>query len=83
MSRMFTGPLVGTPIEFEGKSFAEDASHCTDAVLCAVACAIWPKKTAANWAVAAGVQERMVKYWMAGTYPVSDTGRRAIVRLLA
>jgi hypothetical protein len=52
------------------------------AIHCTVARAIWPQKTAAHWAAAAGVQERMAKYWLAGTHRVSDGGKLAIIRLL-
>lgn len=44
---------------------------------------IWPSKTAANWAFEAGVQERMAKYWLSGSHPVSEKGRLAIIRLLS
>lgn len=65
------------------KPLSGAASHCSDAVLCAVARAIWPDKTAIHWAAACGVQERMARYWLAGAYSVSDSGRRAIVRFIA
>ena len=42
---------------------------------------IWPEKTAENWAAAAQVQPRAVKYWLAG-HKVSDAGRLALIRLL-
>jgi hypothetical protein len=45
-----------------------------------IARAIWPKKTAANWAAAAGVKERMAKYWLAQSHPVSADGKLAIMR---
>ena len=51
-----------------------------DTIYCAIARLIWPDKTAANWAAASGVKERMAKYWLAGSHPVSATGRLAIVR---
>jgi hypothetical protein len=66
----------------------EKAGNCSqsdtksDAIHCIVARAIWPHKTGANWAAASGVQERMVKYWLAGSHPVSAAGKLAIIRLL-
>jgi hypothetical protein len=47
-----------------------------------VARVCWPKKTALHWAAAAGVKERMAKYWLAGTHPVSGDGKLAIIREL-
>lgn len=47
-----------------------------------VARALWPKKTAAEWAAKAGVKERMAKYWLSGSKPVSDSGKLAIIREL-
>lgn len=60
-----------------GKLLSASASHCQ------VARILWPEKTAACWAAAARVQERMVKYWLSGRFPVSDAGRLATVRELA
>jgi hypothetical protein len=42
---------------------------------------IWPRKTAQHWAAAAGVKERIAKYWLAGR-EVSDAGKLAIIREL-
>jgi hypothetical protein len=56
--------------------------HRSETIHCIVARAIWPHKTAAHWGAAAGVQERMAKYWLAGTHRVSDGGKLAIIRLL-
>lgn len=56
--------------------------HATDCIACARA--IWPKKTAANWAAESGVQERMAAYWLAGSHPIADSGRIAIaLRILS
>jgi len=46
-----------------------------------VARAIWPNKTAHHWAHAAGVKERMAKYWLAG-HEVSDSGKLALRRAI-
>lgn len=43
---------------------------------------IWPRKTAEQWAAAAGVQPRMASYWLAGTHPVSADGILALIRVL-
>lgn len=56
------------------------AMDCT-AIPAICARAIWPRKTAENWAAAAGVKPRMAKYWLAG-HEVSGNGRLAIIRLL-
>lgn len=46
-----------------------------------VAKAVWPKKTAENWASKAGVKTRMAQYWLSGK-PVSDSGKLALRKLL-
>lgn len=59
------------------------ATDCTTSTIHArVARGIWPSKTAENWALAAGVQPRMAKYWLAGTHPVSADGILALIRVL-
>lgn len=42
---------------------------------------IWPRKTAENWAEAAGVKTRIAQYWLAGR-EVSEAGKLALIRLL-
>lgn len=46
-----------------------------------VARAIWPDKTAENWAAAAGKNPSIGKVWLRGE--VSGAGKLAIIRLLA
>ena len=53
------------------------AANCTG-ILPDVARLLWPRKTSAHWAAAAGVKERMAKYWLSRRYPVSDSGLLAI-----
>lgn len=52
------------------------------AILCTVARAVWPDKTAANWAAEAGREERVAKYWLAGSHPIPDCARLALMRVL-
>lgn len=59
-----------------GSSLPLGAIGCTG-IHARVARAIWPRKTAAHWAAAAGVKERMAKYWLAG-HPVSADARLAL-----
>jgi len=54
------------------------AIHCTKKYADA-AKRLWPRKTAAEWALRAGVKERMAKYWLAGR-AVSGEGKIAIAR---
>lgn len=72
------------PSEKRGNSLLRKARSETDCtgILPDIARLIWPKKTAIHWAAEAGVGERMAKYWLSKKHPVSDTGRRAIVRLI-
>jgi hypothetical protein len=65
--------------EMRGNEFQSGALDCTIPVRAARG--IWPNKTAENWAAAAQVQPRAVKYWLAG-HKVSDAGRLALIRLL-
>lgn len=57
--------------------------RATDCTSIHVACAraIWPHKTAENWALAAKRKVRAAKYWLA-TGDVSEAGKLAILRLL-
>lgn len=55
------------------------AIHCIHA---RAARGIWPRKTAEEWAAAAGVQPRMAAYWLAGTHEVSADGILALIRVL-
>lgn len=68
-----SAPGLAPSTELQGNRMSGGAIHCT------VARAIWPHKTAECWAVAAGVQTRMAKYWLAGR-PVSDAGKLALIR---
>jgi len=68
-------------IKNEGNRLPLGAIHCTRN-FAAVARVLWPRKTASNWAAAAGVKERMAKYWLAGKYEVSADGKLAIIREL-
>lgn len=67
-------------IENEGSALHHGAKNCTifsgDQIYIIVAKAIWPHKTAENWAAAAGKKPRVAKLWLAGT--VSDSGKLAI-----
>jgi hypothetical protein len=68
--------------ENRGNALQPSAMDCTATIPVRAARGIWPDKTAEHWAAAAGVQPRMVKYWLAG-HKVSDAGRLALIRLLA
>jgi hypothetical protein len=72
--------LEFSPTENRGIALPACATDCTT-IPVRIARAIWPNKTAENWAAASGVQPRMVKYWLAG-HKVSDAGRMALIRLL-
>lgn len=72
--------IASRAIELRGSALPHGAIHCTG-ILPRVARAIWPRKTATHWAAAAGVGERMAKYWLAG-HPVSADGRLALMREL-
>ncbi|MDP2410388.1 MAG: hypothetical protein Q8M26_08885 [Pseudolabrys sp.] len=63
-----------------GTALHPGAIHCTN-IHATAARAIWPRKTAQHWAAAAGVKERMAKYWLSG-HDVSDAGKLAIIREL-
>ena len=65
-----------------GTALPRGAIHCTTFLLADCARLIGPRKTAAHWAAAAGVKERMAKYWLSGQRPVSASGRLAILRML-
>ena len=54
------------------------ATECTN-IYVATARAKWPRKTAENWAAAAGAKPRAAKYWLKGD--VSPAGKLAIIRL--
>lgn len=72
---------IAPAMENGGNVLPRGATHCTG-IHARAARGIWPKKTAENWAEAAGVKPRIAKYWIAGSHPVSDAGRNALVRLL-
>jgi hypothetical protein len=63
--------------EYRGTQLPAGAINCT---AIHVARALWPRKTAAHWAAAAGVKERMAKYWLAGTHQVSADGKIALAK---
>jgi hypothetical protein len=69
---------VTTAIQKRGIVLPLGAIHCT-AIHAIVARAIWPRKTAEHWAAAAGVKQRMAKYWLSG-HRVSDAGKLALRR---
>jgi hypothetical protein len=69
-------------IKMRGNGLQPHAMDCTDTIPVRAARGIWPNKTAENWAEAAGVQPRAVKYWLAG-HKVSEAGRLALIRLIA
>jgi hypothetical protein len=71
-------------IKTRGNGLQDGATDCTEIPTIPVRAArgIWPEKTAENWAAAAGVQPRAVKYWLAG-HKVSEAGRLALIRLIA
>lgn len=76
-----SGAIASDAIEMRGNSVHRSAMDCTRKHR-AAARAIWPRKTAENWAAKAGVKTRMAKYWLAGTHPVSDSGKLALIREL-
>jgi len=69
-------------IKNEGNRLPLGAIHCTRNFHAEVARLRWPRKTALHWAIAAGVKERMAKYWLAGKHEVSADGKLAIIREL-
>lgn len=74
--------VVESPsLEMRGNGLPHGATDCTT-IHADAARGIWKQKTAENWAAAAGVEPRIAKYWLAGR-KVSDTGKLAIIRLLA
>jgi len=52
---------------------------CTIDKCADIARAVWPSKTAENWAYAAGVQPRMAKYWLADPATISPAARLALI----
>jgi len=66
--------------EIRGTAMPRSAPECTT-IHARAARGIWPKKTAFHWAEAAGVKERLAKYWLAGR-PVNEAGKLALIRLL-
>lgn len=75
-----SGLAAAVAIGNRGNALPHGAIHCTTK-LARVARALWPNKTALHWAAAAGVKERMAKYWLAG-HPVSADGKLALYREL-
>ncbi len=63
-----------------GTTVPPSAPRCTT-IHARAARGIWPTKTAFHWAAAAGVKERIAKYWLAGR-EVNEAGRLALIRLL-
>jgi hypothetical protein len=71
-----------TSMQMRCNTFQSGATDCMPTLPVRAARGIWPEKTAENWAAAAGVQPRVVKYWMSHGHKVSDAGRLALIRLL-
>lgn len=80
MLRTVSAPGLAPSTEMRGNGLRDGATDCTSAFAKAAARGIWPDKTAEHWAVAAGVEVRMAKYWLAKR--VSLAGRVAIARLI-
>lgn len=66
-------------IEKRGNPFPRGETDRT-AFLLGVARLRWPRKTALHWGAAAGVGERMAKYWLSRKHAVSAAGRLALIR---
>lgn len=77
-----SGAIAGNAIGNGGSRLPRGAIGCTGNFHADVARLRWPRKTAQHWAAAAGVKERMAKYWLAGTHPVSADGKLALMREL-
>lgn len=72
------GEVAFCSIEKRGTALPHGAMDCTNKHA-VIARALWPKKTAENWAAAAGVKARMAKYWLSRG-KVSDSGKLALIR---
>jgi len=65
------------PIEMGGTTIPRREHPFPDFVI--VVRAIWPRKTAAHLAAAAGVSERAAKFWLAGDREPSPEAFKAVV----
>lgn len=63
-------------IRKRGMALHISAPPCTN-IYVVTARAWWPRKTAENWAEAAGVKPRIAKYWLAGR-EINAEGKLAI-----
>ncbi len=65
--------------EMRGNKLSDRAKNCPT-IHAVVARAIWPDKTAENWAAAAGCEPGVGKVWLRGR--VSGDAKLALIRLL-
>jgi len=77
MLQVSTG--VPTKSTETGRKFLPD----TEVIFCRVARAIWPRKTAACLAAAAGVTERTATNWLAGVHEPSAAALVALINAIA
>jgi hypothetical protein len=75
-----SAPSLVPSTEKRGNKLSIRAKNCPT-IHVVVARAIWPDKTAENWAAAAGKEPGIGKLWLRGK--VSGDAKLAIVRLLA
>lgn len=73
-------PVAFVARRMRGSALPRGAMDCTTNRYVVAARAFWPRKTAENWAAAAGVKPRMAKYWLKGD--VSAAGKLAILKHL-
>jgi hypothetical protein len=73
-------PVAFVASRMRGNGLPRSAIDCTVSKYVTAARAFWPQKTAENWAAVAGVQPRMVKYWLSGEHEVSAAGKLAIIQ---
>lgn len=73
-----------SPVAFTARKMRESplprrATDYPGNIYVVTARAVWPKKTAENWAAAAGKQPSIGKNWLRGD--VSEAGKLAIIHL--
>lgn len=72
-------PVAATARKMRESPLSRRATDCPRNVYVLTARAVWPKKTAVNWAAAAGKAPSIGKVWLRGK--VSEAGKLAIIHL--
>lgn len=77
--RASESPVAQVARKMRASSLPRRATNCPENIYVITARAVWPNKTAANWAAAAGKQPSIGKNWLRGD--VSEAGKLAIIHL--